>query len=75
MTDHVTGHVTAPKLYDIQDIHCDVSTCREALTLVEEFRLCLTELEQEEDLPVVPVELLDPNVARIYSKSRRARVG
>ena len=50
-------------------------TCREALTLVEEFRLCLTELEQEEDLPVVPVELLDHNVARIYSKSRRARVG
>ena len=42
---------------------------------MEEFRLCLTELEQEEDLPVVPVELLDPNVARIYSKSRRARVG
>jgi len=43
--------------------------------LVDEFKLCLTELEQEEDLTVVPVELLDPNVARIYSKSRRARVG
>ena len=43
--------------------------------LVDEFKLCLTELDQEEDLTVVPVELLDPNVARIYSKSRRARVG
>lgn len=77
VTSHVTGHVTSHELYDIQDTHCHVSACicREALTLVEEFRLCLTELEQEEDLPVVPVELLDPNVARIYSKSRRARVG
>ena len=51
-----------------------VCLCREALMLVDELKLCLTELEQEEDLPVVPVELLDPNVARIYSKSRRARV-
>ena len=44
---------------------------REALMLVDELKLCLTEVEQE---AVVPVELLDPNVAGMYSKSRRARV-
>ena len=47
---------------------------RESLSIIEEFRECLTELEQEEDVSVVPVELLDPNIARIYSKTNRARV-
>ena len=47
---------------------------REAVTIVEEFKLCLTELEQEESMGMVPLELMDPNVARIYSKSRRAKV-
>ena len=48
---------------------------RECLSIVDEFRECLTELEQEEDVGVVPVELMDPNVARIYSKTSRATVG
>ena len=47
---------------------------RESLSIIDEFRECLTELEQEEDVGVVPVELVDPNVARIYSKTNRARV-
>ena len=47
---------------------------REAMSIVDEFRDCLTELEQEEDLPVVPVEMMDLNIARIYSKSHRAKV-
>ena len=47
---------------------------RESLSIIDEFRECLTELEQEEDVGVVPVELLDPTVARIYSKTSRAKV-
>ena len=47
---------------------------RESLSIIDEFRECLTELEQEEDVGVVPVELMDPNVARIYSKTNRAKV-
>ena len=47
---------------------------RDSLSLVEEIKECLVELEQEEDLPVVPVELIDYNVANIFSKSRRGKV-
>ena len=47
---------------------------RECLSIVDEFRECLTELEQETDVGVVRVELMDPNVARIYSKTNRAAV-
>lgn len=47
---------------------------REAMGIMDDFRDSLTELEQEEDVPVVPVEMVDPSIARIYSKSRRAKV-
>ena len=47
---------------------------RDSVSLVEEIKECLVELEQEEDLTPVPVELLEPNVAGIFSKSRRGRV-
>ena len=47
---------------------------RECLSIVDEFRELLGELEQEDEVGVVPVELLDPNVARIYSKTNRAKV-
>lgn len=47
---------------------------RDSLLLVEEIKECLGELEQEEDLPSVPVEAMDPNVAYIFSKSRRGKV-
>ena len=48
---------------------------RESLSIADEFRECLRELEAEDDeIPVVPVELMDPNVARIYSKTNRAKV-
>ena len=47
---------------------------RESLSIIDEFKECLTELDTEEDVGVVPVELMDPNVARIYSKTNRAKV-
>ena len=48
---------------------------RDSLSLVEEIRECLGELSQEEDDFVpVPVELVLPEVARLYSKSQRAKV-
>ena len=36
--------------------------------------MCVTELEQEDGFPSVPIELVDPNVARIFAKSRRGKV-
>lgn len=48
---------------------------RDSLMLVEEIRECLGVLSQEEEeLPPVPVELIIPDVARLFSKSRRGMV-
>lgn len=47
---------------------------KDSLSLVDEIKECLGELEQEEDLSPVPVELMDPNISRIFSKSRRGKV-
>lgn len=55
------------------DVVVVAAESREAVTIVDEFKLCLSELEQEEAMGMIPVELMDPNVARIYSKSRRAK--
>lgn len=42
--------------------------------LQDDLHNALVELEGEEGVPVVPVELVDPNVAKIFSKSPRAKV-
>lgn len=42
--------------------------------LVDDLHNALVELEGEEGVPVVPVELVNPNVAKIFSKSPRAKV-
>ncbi len=50
---------------------------RDSLSLVEEIKECLGELEAElaeEAFLPIPVELVDPNVACIFSKSRRGKV-
>ena len=47
---------------------------RDSLSLADEIRELLGELKQEEDWPTVPVELMEPNVARVFSKSRSGRV-
>ena len=47
---------------------------RDALSLADDLQGALVELEGEEGVPVVPVELADPNIAKIFSKSARAKV-
>lgn len=47
---------------------------RDSLSLAEEIREVVGELSQEEDFSAIPVELLDPNLAYIFSKSRNGRV-
>ena len=50
------------------------SSCRDALMLFDDLHNALVELEGEEGVPVVAVELVNPNVAKIFSKSPRAKV-
>lgn len=50
------------------------SETRDSLSLVDEIKECVGELSQEEDLPPIPVEMLEPQVARLFSKSRRGKV-
>lgn len=45
---------------------------RDALMVVSDIKQCLNELEEE--MAAVPVELVDPSVARIYAKSKRGKV-
>lgn len=68
------------KLKRFVENHCpDVvvlsAESRDSLSLAEEIKECLGELEQEENVPTVPVEVIDPNVAYIFSKSQRGKVG
>ena len=46
---------------------------RQAFGIVDDFKSCISEIEFDDDT-LVPVELMDPNVAGIYSKSSRAKV-
>ena len=56
------------------DLIAITAESREALTVADEFALCSSELAQEGVHHVIPVEVVDPSVARIYANSRRARV-
>ena len=47
---------------------------RECLNIVQDFKECLEEASAEEYLGGVPVELMDPCVAKIFSKTQRAQV-
>ena len=42
--------------------------------LLDDLNNALVELEGEEGVPLVPVELINPDVATIFSKSPRAKV-
>ncbi|CAG5108685.1 Similar to Spt6: Transcription elongation factor SPT6 (Drosophila melanogaster) [Cotesia congregata] len=44
---------------------------RDAQTIVNEVRECLTTLSDEEQYPAIQVEICDPNVAKVYSLSNR----
>lgn len=47
---------------------------RDVLSLIEEVKEVLGQLEAETDIAPIPVEFMEPNVAHIYSKSRRGKV-
>ena len=49
--------------------------CREAQNVVDDFRFCISQLEQEHQMAPIFVELVDGEVARIYEASPRAEVG
>ena len=51
-----------------------VSYCREALTVVDDLKMCLSEIEFSRNSTCPPIELIDPNVAQIYIKSYRSKV-
>lgn len=50
------------------------SESRDSVSLVQEIQELVNELSQEDDLPPAPVELVLPDVARLFSKSKRGRV-
>ena len=45
---------------------------RDALMVVSDIKQCLDDVEEE--VVTVPVELVDPSVARVYAKSKRGKV-
>ena len=45
---------------------------RDVLMVVSDIKQCLNDVEEE--VVTVPVELVDPSVARIYAKSKRGKV-
>lgn len=46
--------------------------CREALSVVDDMKMCIAELEQENQIPTISVEALDGEVARIFTSSPRS---
>ncbi len=47
---------------------------RDSVSLVQEIQELVGELSQEEDMTPAPVELILPDVARLFSKSKRGKV-
>ena len=48
--------------------------CRETLSVVDDMKMCIAELEQENQIPTISVEALDGEVARIFTSSPRSEV-
>lgn len=48
--------------------------CRDAFSVADDLKACLSEIEFEKNASYPPVELIDPNVARIFAKSYRSKV-
>lgn len=48
--------------------------CREAMAVVDDMKMCIAELEQENQIPSIPVEALDGEVARVFMGSPRSEV-
>ena len=45
---------------------------RDTLMVVSDIKQCLNDVEEE--VVTVPVELVDPSVARVYAKSKSSKV-
>lgn len=48
--------------------------CREAVAVVDDMKMCISELEQENQIPSISVEALDGEVARVFMSSPRSEV-
>ena len=48
--------------------------CRETLSVVDDMKMCIAELEQENQIPTISVEALDGEVARLFMSSPRSEV-
>ena len=48
---------------------------RDAMMIVEDVKMILSELEQEEQIPPINVELVDNEVAMIFENSNKSQVG
>ena len=50
------------------------ATSREVLMVMEDIKAVLTELEQEEQMPPINVELVDNELAMVYSNCKKSEV-
>lgn len=48
--------------------------CRETVAVVDDMKMCIAELEQENQIPTISVEALDGEVARVFMSSPRSEV-
>ena len=48
--------------------------CRETVGVVDDIKMCIAELEQENQIPTISVEALDGEVARVFMSSPRSEV-
>lgn len=48
--------------------------CRETVAVVDDIKMCIAELEQENQIPTISVEALDGEVARVFMSSPRSEV-
>lgn len=48
--------------------------CRETVAVVDDIKMCIAELEQENQIPAISVEALDGEVARVFMSSPRSEV-
>lgn len=46
----------------------------DAQMIMEDFKRCISELEQESSLPIVGVELVDNELATLYMNSKKSEV-
>ena len=47
---------------------------RETVSVMDDIKMCIAELEQENQIPTISVEALDGEVARVFMSSPRAEV-